>query len=111
MRNRRYCALTNLVLEQVCHIFRFKFCSKEHENAVAVYERMQKVRRDSDAATFLESVKKAHAEDFNKKMNEWEKKLQEEKRKRLEERHELRKKERRAEWLQVCFAVLFIHYV
>lgn len=62
---------------------------------------MQKVRKDPDAAAFLESVKKARAEDFNKKMEEWEKKLHDEKRKRLEERHELRKKERRREWLQV----------
>lgn len=73
---------------------------KDHENAVAVYERMQKVRKDPDAAAFLESVKKARADDFNKKIEDWEKKLRDEKRKRLEERHELRKKERRKEWLQ-----------
>ncbi|VDK85826.1 unnamed protein product, partial [Onchocerca ochengi] len=73
---------------------------KEHENAIAVYERMEKVRKDPDAAAFLESVKKTRAEDFRRKMEDWEKKLEEEKRKRLEERHELRKKERRREWLQ-----------
>ncbi|VDM97595.1 unnamed protein product [Thelazia callipaeda] len=80
--------------------YRIETAIKEHENAVAVYERMQKVRMDPDAAAFLESVKKAHAEDFEKKMQEWQRKLEEEKRKRLEERHELRKKERRREWLQ-----------
>uniref|UniRef100_A0A915Q053 Eukaryotic translation initiation factor 3 subunit A n=1 Tax=Setaria digitata TaxID=48799 RepID=A0A915Q053_9BILA len=79
---------------------RVESATKEHENAIAVYERMQKVRRDPDAAAFLESVKKARAEDFNKKMQEWERKLEDEKQKRLEERHELRKKERRREWLQ-----------
>uniref|UniRef100_A0A0R3S108 Eukaryotic translation initiation factor 3 subunit A n=1 Tax=Elaeophora elaphi TaxID=1147741 RepID=A0A0R3S108_9BILA len=79
---------------------RVESATKEHENAIAVYERMQKVRKDPDAAAFLESVKKARAEDFNKKMEDWEKKLHDEKRKRLEERHELRKKERRREWLQ-----------
>ncbi|EFO16467.2 eukaryotic translation initiation factor 3 subunit 10 [Loa loa] len=79
---------------------RIENATKDHENAIAVYERMQKVRKDPDAAAFLKSVKEARAEDFNKKMEEWEKKLQDEKRKRLEERHELRKKERRREWLQ-----------
>ncbi|KAM3724649.1 Eukaryotic translation initiation factor 3 subunit [Dirofilaria immitis] len=79
---------------------RVENATKEHENAIAVYERMQKVRKDPDAAAFLESVKKARAADFSKKMEDWEKKLQDEKQKRLEERHELRKKERRKEWLQ-----------
>ncbi|VDK30957.1 unnamed protein product [Gongylonema pulchrum] len=79
---------------------RIESAIKAHENASAVFERMQKVRKDNDAAAFLESVRKAHAEEFNKKSNEWEKKLQDEKRKRLEERHEQRKKERRKEWLQ-----------
>lgn len=67
---------------------------------------MQKVRKDPDAAAFLESVKKARADDFNKKMEDWEKKLHDERRKRLEERHELRKKERRREWLQVCTIIV-----
>lgn len=60
---------------------------------------MQKVRKD--AKEFLETVLEAHREDFEKKMEAWQQKLDEEKKKRLAKRHEQRKEKRRQEWQAV----------
>uniref|UniRef100_A0A914XEM4 Eukaryotic translation initiation factor 3 subunit A n=1 Tax=Plectus sambesii TaxID=2011161 RepID=A0A914XEM4_9BILA len=71
---------------------------EDHEVAVAMYARMQRVR--ADAVQFLQEVKEAHKEEFSKKFADWKNKLESERQGRLQKRAEQRKKQRREAWIR-----------
>ncbi|GMT19012.1 hypothetical protein PFISCL1PPCAC_10309, partial [Pristionchus fissidentatus] len=71
---------------------------EEHAREVDMYNKLESV--GLSAEEWIEEVKMSHEDDFAKKLNEWEEKLDAVRTARLAERAEERRKERRAEWLQ-----------
>ncbi|GMR42102.1 hypothetical protein PMAYCL1PPCAC_12297 [Pristionchus mayeri] len=69
----------------------------EHSRQVDVYNKLTAV--GEEAGDWIEDVKMTHEDDFAKKIQEWEEKLDAVKAARLAERAEIRRKERRGEWL------------
>ncbi|KAJ1347245.1 Eukaryotic translation initiation factor 3 subunit A [Parelaphostrongylus tenuis] len=68
----------------------------DHNTAVNIWERLQEVRED--AMDWISQVKESNADDFAKKVAEWNSKLNAVRTARLQERAEQRKKERREKW-------------
>ncbi|KAE9417032.1 hypothetical protein Angca_003156 [Angiostrongylus cantonensis] len=68
----------------------------DHNMAVNIWERLQEVRED--AMDWISQVKESNADDFAKKVAEWNNKLNAVRTARLQERAEQRKKERREKW-------------
>lgn len=72
--------------------------SDAHEAAVSTWERLEAIRED--AYDWIDAVKKRNADDFQKKLDDWEEKLQAVREDRLAQRAEDRKKKRYEKWLE-----------